>query len=127
MTLQDYKYVGSIRAAAILTNSYVAATVISDTEKYNQLVLGIYFTKGSLTTLEIKIEFSLDGTTYLQETFASISDGTELNALGEHQIGATGNYTLLIPIKYPFIKISAKGTGTVTDSVLSIDAALGVI
>jgi len=51
------EYIGkSVRSAAILTTSYVAGTVIKDVEKFNQLIIYIDFTKGSLTSLELKVE-----------------------------------------------------------------------
>lgn len=116
-----------VRTSAVLTNSYVAGTVIEENTRSNQLALYIFFTKGSLTSLEIKVEFSHDGVTYVQETFAAQSAGTETDTLGEHTFTATGNYRLEIPIKDKYIKVSAKGTGTVTDSLCSITALLGVI
>ena len=59
----------AVRAAAILTNAYVSGDIITDAQSYNQLILEGYFTKGSLTDAQIKIEFSWDGTNYTQETY----------------------------------------------------------
>jgi hypothetical protein len=118
-----------VRSAAILTNSYVAGTVIGLdplVEMNNQLVILAKFVVGSLTSAEIKVEFSPDGTTYYQESFSSISTTTDTLSLGEHKMGGTGNFRIAIPIKDRYIKISAKGTGTVTSSSLAIDAIVGV-
>jgi len=116
-----------VRSAAILTTSYVAGTTIGDS-KYtiigNQLQLYIAFTLGSLTDCQIKIEFSNDNTTFYQETFDSISTGTNTHSLGVHKLTATGNYRLAIPIRDRYIKISAIGTGVVTSSSLQIDAVV---
>ena len=116
-----------VRSAAILTTSYVAGTVIGDT-KYvttaNQLQVYINFTLGSLTDCQVKIEFSSDGTNYYQETFDSISSGTNTHSLGVHKFTATGAYRLSVPIRDRYIKISAIGTGVVTSSSLQIDAIL---
>lgn len=90
------------------------------------MILLVDFTIGSLTTAEIKVEFSTDQTTYYQETFGSISGGTETDTLGIHQIGATGKYRIPIQLKDRFVKISAKGTGTVTNSLMAISAVVGV-
>ena len=117
----------SVRAAAILTTSYVAGTVLTETQGYNQLVALVNFTIGSLTTAEIKIEFSPDNSTWYQETFQSVSGGTATETLGAHQINATGLYRILVPIKDRFVRISAKGTGTVTSSSMTIDALLGEV
>lgn len=115
----------AVRSAAILTTSYVAGTVLDQTEGYNQLTLLVDFTKGSLTSLQVMVEFSPDGTTYYQETFQAVSTGTATETLGEHSMSATGKYRIMIPILDRYIKISAKGTGTVTSSSATIDAILG--
>jgi hypothetical protein len=121
-----------IRAAAILTTSYVAGTVWgpSDTSgdrphEMNQLIVYIDFTIGSLTDAQVKVEFSHDGTTYYQETFSSISTTTSTESLGVHKFTATGKYRLAIPIKDNYIKISAIGTGTTTSSSMAINAVIG--
>jgi hypothetical protein len=116
----------SVRAAAILTNSYVAGTVIDSAHEYNQLIVLVDFTKGSLTSGEIKVEFSPDGTTYYQETFQAVSTGTATETLGVHTIAADGKYRISIPIMDRYIKISANGTGTVTSSSMAITALLGI-
>lgn len=115
-----------VRTAAILTGSYVAGTVLENTHNYNQLVVLVQFTIGSLTTAEIKIEVSPDNSTWFQETFASIATVTSTLSLGEYAMGATGNYRIPFSLKDRYIRISAKGTGTVTSSSMTIDAILGV-
>lgn len=136
VTTQDY-YFKNLRSSAVLTNSYVAATVLEvstdsatpgvpDPSLRNQLVLYIGLTIGSLTDARVKVEFSHDGTTYYQETFSSISSGSSTETLGEHVFTADGNYRLAIPIKDRHIKISAKGTGTVTNSLMAIAGIVGV-
>lgn len=136
MLQQDYKTF-AVRDAAILTNSYVAGTVIGFTEDFinkgvhlnNQLNIYIDFTIGSLTDLYIKIEFSSDNTTYYQESFSSIpaASGTDTVSLGLHKFTGTGKYRLALPIKDRYIKISAQGNGTVTSSSLSINAVIGIV
>ena len=127
---RDYQVI-NVRSAAILTTSYVAGTVIGPTNGnpslYNQLVVYWDFTIGSLTSGELKVEFSHDGTTYRQETFSSVSGGTSTDTLGVHTVTASGNYRLMIPIKDNYIKISVKGTGTVTSSSATVTAVLGVV
>jgi hypothetical protein len=91
----------------------------------NQLQLYIDFTIGSLTSAEIKIEFSSDNSTWYQEAFGAISGGIDTLSLGEHTIGATGKYRISTPIKDRYIRVSVKGTGTVTDSSLAILSAFG--
>lgn len=136
MTLGDYNAY-NIRASAILTTSYVAGTilapnsasgnVVANPSQQNQLELLVKFTIGSLTDAQIKIEFSTDGVTYYQETFSAISAGVDTLTLGIHKMTTTGNYRISTPIKDNYIKISAIGTGTVTSSLLQIDAVLGTV
>jgi len=132
---QDYAY-KNIRSSAVLTNAYVASTVLSDKSPSidvaeislrNQLVLYIGLTLGNLADAEVKIEFSHDGTTYYQETFSAVGGVTSTESLGEHKFTGTGNYRLALPIKDRFIKVSAKGTGDVTNSLMAVEAVYGVV
>lgn len=120
----DYE-VASVRAAAILTNSYVAGTVLSGLQADNQLILDVQFTLGSLTSGEVRVEFSDDNTTWFQQSSGSVTAGTITISLAEYTFAATGNYRLEIPIKAAFVRVSAKGTGTVTASSMTIDARIG--
>lgn len=121
--------VKAIRSSAIVTTSYVAGTVMADSgafhpRDYNQLIILWDVTLGSLTSAELKVEFSPDaGTTYFQETAESISGGTATDTIMEHTVTASGKYRLAIPIADGTIKISAKGTGTTTNSLVAITAA----
>lgn len=124
MAKLDYEY-KVIREASILTNSYVASDVrwlwdnIDLTWK-NQLILLIDFTIGSLTSMEIKAEFSHNEVDYYQEVSMSISWWIWTVDLFEYTFDATWKYRIAIPIKDKFIKISAKWTWTVTSSSLQI-------
>lgn len=125
----------TIRSAAILTNSYVAATILgpvddtgkvaANVDKANQLELECIYTKGSLTSAEIKIEFSQDGTNYVQETNKSVSAGTSTLTLNEYSTTAATSFHISIPLMANYVRVSAKGTGTVTGSSLAIVAKLG--
>lgn len=118
----------TVRADAILTTSYVAGTVIDDCEHYNQLMLALKYTKGSLTSFEVKIEYSFDGVTFYQQTFTSVSAEVSTGKAGHHTFApaASANLELEIPIKCHQVKVSVKGTGTVTSSSMKIDAVLGL-
>lgn len=115
-----------IRTTAALTNSYVACTVLDNCKEYDQLMLNCKYTKNSSTSVEIKVEYSTDaGTTYFQDTNASVSSGTTTLSLNEFTYtGATGNFQIRLPISARMIKVSAKNTGTVTDTDLLITAVL---
>lgn len=128
MTLSKYEPI-TIRTAAILTGSYVAADVLGPTSSTppsanNQLELECQYTKGSLTSVEIKIEFSQDGVTYCQETVKAVSGGTTTLSLNEYTTTASTGFVISVPITANYIKVSAKGTGTATGSSLAIIAKL---
>lgn len=122
----SYKVV-NVRNNAVLTTSYVAGEVIENVQHLNQMVLHIDFTKGSLISAEIKVEFSIDGINYHQLTSGTV-DTNGLETLKPHTltIGDDAKFAHLLPVKARFIKISSKGTGTVTGSSLKIRAVLGV-
>jgi hypothetical protein len=122
--MNDY-IVREIRDKAVLTTAYVAGTVLEGCEKFNQMNLLVEFTKGDLTSLEVKVEFSPNGVGYFQETASAVSGGTSTDSLLEHTFTSSGNYRLPIPIKDGYVKVSAKGTGTVTSSFCRVRAILG--
>lgn len=138
-----------IRAAAILTNSYVPATIIGATQASaltpaitwkvadcNFLGLEVAFTIGSLTSVNLKIEFSDDnGTTWYQLTNATTTTTVITPTAANFNIAATGNLYLNINalffngggFKTDQIRVSAQGVGTVTSSSLAIKAIVGTI
>lgn len=115
-----------VRASVILTNSYVAGTIIDNCENFNQLNIFLKFTKGSLTDLDVKVEFSDDGVNYYQETFQALSGDTATETAGLHTFatGAPTSYMLAIPINCSKVKISSIGNGTVTNSLLEVTAVV---
>ena len=118
----------AVRADAILTTGYVAGTVIDDCEKYNQLMLALKYTKGSLTSFQVKVEYSFDGVTFYQQTFTSVSAEIATGKAGYFTFAPAGNANLEleIPVKCHQVKVSVKGTGTVASSSLKVDAVLGL-
>jgi hypothetical protein len=133
LTTIDRIYILDVRASAILTSSYVAATIIGPTATgvykrrvadYNQLKIIADFTIGSLTDCDIQVEYSEDGTTYSQESFGAVTTNEEIRYLAHHTLAGTGIYEINLPINTNFIKISAIGNGTATSSLLAIDVVL---
>lgn len=118
-----------IRASLILTASYVAGTVLTDVERYNQLILALKYTKGSLTSFQVKVEFSYDGVNFFQQTFLAVSGAVSTGAVGSYTFApaASANFQLEIPIKAHSIKVSVKGTGTMTNSLLEVKGVLGIV
>jgi glucan biosynthesis protein len=129
----DYKEPVTIRSAAALTTSYVAATTLgketgqsTKVNEYNQLILYVDFTIGSLTSAEIKVEFSPDNTSWYQESHEKLDNGTANVYTLTYTLSATGAYRIPIQCNDRYIKVSAKGTGTVTGSSMTIKAVMGV-
>lgn len=117
-----------VREAAILTNTYVAGTVLENCQNYNSFSLNIAFTKGSLTDAQIKIEVSADGVNYYQLYTDSVTSGVNSPVALVYKFTADASCsTNLIYLSSKYIKISAIGTGTVTGSSLAINAVLSEI
>lgn len=115
-----------IRPSAVLTTSYVAATLIELDQDDQEVVLYVDFTIGSLTTAELKVEFSDERAgTYFQETVENISESAITLATPPRQLNATGRYRIAIPTKDRFVQVSVKGTGTTTNSLAAITAIIG--
>ncbi len=121
-----------IRSSAVLTTSYVAGTIIGlptpGTDLLftdNQTILYIDFTKGSLTSAEFILEFSDDNVNWYQETLATITGGAEIDTALTHQLTNSGKYRIATEIKDRYFRVSFKGTGTVTSSLLSCIAIYG--
>ena len=114
-----------VRAADVLTNSYVAGTILTGCEKFNTLTLNVDFTIGSLTDAQIKVELSTNGTDYYQLLSDSIASGVNTPAVLVYKFAGTlvGSTTPL-SLNTKYIKISSIGTGTVTGSDLSVEAVL---
>jgi len=114
-----------VRSSAILTTGYVASDIRGASDNLvltnkNQVILLIDFTKGSLTSMELKLDFSFDNTNWFQETSLDISSWTWNVNLFEYTFTASWKYRIAVPIKDKFIRASVKGTGTVTSSLCEI-------
>lgn len=139
----------NVRTAAILTNSYVVDTVIKDVQTYptvnpadganpvavnkgysvqeaNELKLFCKFTIGSLTSLEVLVEESVNGVDFYPVTSQSVDTTASVIKLypGPYQRLTTGDFSISLPITCKYIRVSSHGTGTVTTSSLAITAYL---
>lgn len=147
VTSQDYLK-RNVRAAAILTNGYVAGTVLGaqsrdanqvitadEVDQFNHLALEVDFTLGSLTNVAIKIEFSEDNSSWYQLQKPSNSSGIISSQLAFYQIAASGSYYFDINadffngggFKTKYIRISSSGVGTLTSSSLTINAIVSTV
>ena len=130
--MQDYSY-QAVRSSAVLTGSYVGGTVLGTPgtvplQSYllNQVVIYIDLTLGNLTSAEVKVEFSNDNSDFYQETAVAISGGVAGTSLLAYTFTASGKYRIPVPVKDKYIRISAKGTGDVTNSLMAVNAIVGI-
>lgn len=136
MYLPNYEFT-PLRASAVLTNSYVQLPVLGlynngqlngQPDLNNQLILYVNLTLGSLTTAELIVEFSHDGSTnWVQETLDNINltTGVITEQPSIRTFAASGNYRIPIKINDQHIRISVHGTGTVTGSLMTVGAIIG--
>lgn len=137
--LSDYRFM-PVRDALVLTTGYVAGTVIGKSAPpnylsgpvglLNQLILYIDYTKGGLSSAQIKIEFSDDGVDWYQETHddpGAPAAGlvTMSESIMTREITITGKFRIPLPITDQYIRVSVKGTGDPTGSSMKVGAIVG--
>lgn len=110
----------TLREAAILTGSYVASDHML-VEDFSDVCLLFEYTQGSLTSFEYIVEHSLDGTVWFKEGQIEPAEPIEDTA-PNHTFLDDDNYELVFPVPARFVRVRAKGTGTVTGSSLAITA-----
>ena len=124
-----------VRQALVLTTAYVPGDGVGaendvHIDGANQLVLFLNLTKGSLTSIELKLETKLHGQGLYQELAASVTGATATLRPLEYTIKATditspAQLYLPIPVLGDTVRVSAKGTGTTTGSEMAIFATVG--
>lgn len=106
----------AIRASAVLTTGEVAATSFQLNEAFDSRALvEINFTLGMLTNVVVRFYGSMDGSTWFS---VYGSTGAALTQT------LTASSTIAIPVNaqgYRFLRVSAQGTGTVTNSLLALN------
>jgi len=94
-----------------------------------QLVLLVKIAIGTATSVNFKVEWanSLTGT-YHQMTIAKENGTTGFidYTLAVGRFTGDGNYTVEIPIKYNYIKVSVIGVGVLTTTTVGIDSITGI-
>ena len=110
----------TVRAAAILTSSYVPATVVA-MSNWTDACVYVQFTLGSLTSMSVKFEGSNDNATWYPEIAGSLSAGVYTDAFAVHSVFASGNYPWVMKdCLHNFLRISVIGNGTATSSSCTI-------
>lgn len=120
---QPRKCWATLRAAAILTTSYVDTDHI---DLSNFVAAGLFFdiTQGSLTSLEYRVWQSLDGVTWFQEANETIAASVVTDTAHYYTIALSADvkYYKIVGLMGKFVKIDVKGTGTLTGSSLAVYA-----
>lgn len=119
------------RTASLLTSSYVAGTIASYDE-HNLVGLELTYVKGDETSIQIKVESSIDGgTTYAQQVTQSASGGTTSILPNEYSVtsasvAASVVMSILInPIKGDHLRVSVKETGGSSIGTLGVRGIFG--
>jgi len=115
-----------LRTSAILTNSYVSSST-AQTGNTGRMDIALQFTLASLTSLQVKVLFSEDGTTfeYLQKEESTSGSGviTAYPAIFTYLPADWGTAAIGARIRLPhtakLVKIQAVGNGTLTSSLLA--------
>lgn len=126
----------TLRNAAILTNSYVASTLL-DIGAFNAVMFLTQLTKGSLTNAMLRFDTSEDASTWfpaeLERNGAVTASGDEAqaNELATVHVltpsGASANYAHILRadkghVLGQYVRARILGTGTVTSSSATIQA-----
>lgn len=116
------KQITPVCSAKALTGAYVEAGRVG-LEHHNYVGWTVRYTKGDETSLQMKVETSVDaGVTWDQQTVESVSGGTITPTLAERSYTVSGNYAgNVTPTKAQIIRFSVKATaGTPTGTVTII-------
>jgi hypothetical protein len=124
----------TVRAAAVLTTSYVAAAQVIDLQNWNELTLLLDFTVGASSGFAIKVEVSDANQTnwYAITAIGAATIATEVATIpvyaAEHTFAAvTKKYALPFPVNYRFMRVSAKALVSATSTSLTILATQGLV
>lgn len=135
----DYQYY-EIRSPAILTNAYVVYPiqlidknqpanqpnkVIQSFLQVDEIIFYAFVTLGSLTSVNLKVEFSNDNANWVQETFDSVNGTTGVVTELPMVRNITANCRIPIRIRDQYVRVSVEGVGTVTGSSFELGAMVG--
>ena len=121
--------VQTIFALTSMTDVYQIGSTLSSAEDCNFLGLEILYKDssagGAQTSLQIKVEESMNGTDYFQQSSKSTSSGVATVSLTEYTFSTAGSYALQIhPVRANNISVKAKATGEPTSAAIVIKGYL---
>jgi hypothetical protein len=114
------------RVSSVLTGAYVAGAIAS-LDEHNAFGLELTYVKGDETSLQVKVETSIDGgVTYGQQVAITPSGGTSTTVPNEYSFVAASfpasqvMNILITPLKADHVRVSVKATGgTPTGTVVA--------
>lgn len=108
-----------VRTSLILTNSYVDTNIL-DKRQFRKVALMFNLTKGSLTSIEYRVWVSYDNVNWFVEATETVGAGTITDTAATYTTQTTEDYFKILNIYPPYMKLSVKGTGIVTGSLLAV-------
>jgi hypothetical protein len=116
----QYGVAQSVRASEAPTASYVAGTVL-DVGDFKQVTLLVAYSQNTTTSVEVKIEWSDDNSTFYREATESAASGVVTTTPAEWTNSTDGNFAIRLPVAARYIKASFKTTGSVgSDTVAAV-------
>ncbi len=116
---EPFKGSDTIRLSTKLTTSYVNTDIVNLSD-YSKVVLLFDYTKGSLTSMEYRIWVSYDNITWYVEATETVAAGLITDDPANYTTDDNENYFKLLNMYPPYLRLSVKGTGTVTNSLLAV-------
>ena len=118
---RDLKKKGVVRAAAILTGTYVATNEV-DVKGFSKAAIFFSLVAGSLDSFEYEVQHSPDeGTTWYDLGVETVTLTTITDGQPDYSTPATTkNWTKIVYAPGEWLRLRAKGTGTATGSTLAV-------
>jgi len=113
---KDLRKMAEIRAAAILTNTYVATDEV-DVSGFSKVAIFFSVTKASLTSFEYKVQQSFDeGSTWYDISAETVASATITDGIPIYQRTLAANekwYKVILAVGER-LRVQVQGTGTLT-------------
>lgn len=118
---RDLKKKAVVRAAAILTNSFVETDAVN-VKGFSRVALFFKLTAGSLTSFEYEVQHSPDGgTTWYDLGVETVTLTTVTDGQPDYTTPAADkNWCKLVYAPGEWLRLRVKGTGTLTLSSLTV-------
>jgi len=106
-----------------LTNAYVYSTEV-DCSSYGQGLFYVDYNKGDETSMEFKIQFSPDNSTWYDQVFETIA-APVVTTTKEYSKSASSSERIVVPIADMYIRLGIKATGGTPTGDVTCDLTLG--